>query len=109
MHHLLCVESGTGYLFCNFSLEQGRKFIIFTLEQVKSLGESAAHPRSKIKGVPPPPPPGGGSRPSPKGWGHLTMNVEFCEDNSGRSKKMDYFQKNKGPPGTPGCLPWIHH
>ena len=43
--------------FCNFSLEQGRKFNIFTLEQVKSLRESAAHPRSKIKGVPPPPPP----------------------------------------------------
>ena len=36
-------------------------------------------------------------RPSPKEQGAfegLTMNVEFCEDNSGRSKKMCYFQKN---------------
>ena len=38
--------------------------------------------------------PSGGSRPSPKGGGAafegLTMNVEFCEDNSDRSKTMRY-------------------
>ena len=53
----------------------------------------------------------GGSRPSPRGEGGggggggafegLTMNVEFCEDNSGRSKKMRYFQKNKGSGSPP--------
>ena len=48
----------------------------------------------------------GGSRPSPKGGAFegLTMNVEFCEDNAGRSNKMRYFRKNKG-----GGLPWIRH
>ena len=35
----------------------------------------------------------------------LTMNVEFCEDNSGSSKKMHYFRKNKGEEWP---LPWIH-
>ena len=45
----------------------------------------------------------GGSRPSRKGGGGkrggggalkgLTINVEFCDDNSGRSKKMRYFRK----------------
>ena len=24
------------------------------------------------------------------------MNIEFCEENSGTSKKMHYFRKNKG-------------
>ena len=48
----------------------------------------------------------GGSRPSAKrGLGGafegLTMNVEFCEDNSGSSKKMRYFRKNKGVPVPP--------
>ena len=44
----------------------------------------------------------GGSRRSPKGGGGggafegLTMNVEFCEDNSGRSKKMRCFRKITG-------------
>ena len=37
------------------------------------------------------------------------MNVEFCEDNSGTSKKMRYFRKNRGGGGggggrTPGPL-----
>ena len=36
------------------------------------------------------------------------MNVEFCGDNSGRSKKMSYFRKNKGtgraPPLDPPLL-----
>ena len=27
------------------------------------------------------------------------MNVEFCEDNSGTSKKMRYFRKNKNKVG----------
>ena len=33
----------------------------------------------------------------------LTMNVELCEDNSGRSKKMRYLRKNRGrgPPPHP--------
>ena len=58
MRDKYCLErctalSGTGYPFCNFSLEQGRKFIIFSLVQVQSLRNSVAHPRSKIKGVPP--------------------------------------------------------
>ena len=43
----------------------------------------------------------------------LTINVEFCEDNSGRSKKMRYIsEKNKGGGGggrSPGPLPWIRH
>ena len=30
------------------------------------------------------------------------MNVEFCEDNSGTSKKMHYFRKNKGGGGGGG-------
>ena len=38
----------------------------------------------------------GGSRPSAKEGARLTINVEFCEDNSGTSKKMQYF-------------PWIRH
>ena len=29
----------------------------------------------------------------------LTMNVEFCEENSSRSKKMRYFRKNSGEGG----------
>ena len=37
----------------------------------------------------------GGSRPSAKEGAHVTMNVEFYEDNSGTSKKMRYFLKNK--------------
>ena len=37
----------------------------------------------------------GGSRPSAKEGARLTMNVEFCEDNSGTSKKMRYFRKNE--------------
>ena len=46
----------------------------------------------------------GGSRPSPKGvggggGGRLTMNGEFCGDNSERSKNMSYFRKNKGERG----------
>ena len=36
----------------------------------------------------------GGSRPSAKEGACLTMNVEFCEDNSG-TKKMRYFQKKE--------------
>ena len=31
------------------------------------------------------------------GFEGLTMNVEFCKDNSGSSKKMCYFQKKEGP------------
>jgi len=27
------------------------------------------------------------------------MNIEFCEENSGTSKKMRYFRKNKGGGG----------
>ena len=53
----------------------------------------------------------GGSRPSPKGGGGafegLTINAEFCKDNSGRSKKMRYFRKNKEvatPPLDPPVL-----
>ena len=45
----------------------------------------------------------GGSRPSAKDGVHLTMNVEFCEDNSGTSKKMHFFQKIQS--GTPGPSP----
>ena len=37
----------------------------------------------------------GRSRPSAKEGARLSMNVEFCEDNSGTSKKMRYFRKNK--------------
>ena len=46
----------------------------------------------------------GGSRPSAKEGVRLTMKVEFCEDNSGTSKKMRYFRKNKvgGPGRGPG-------
>ena len=38
----------------------------------------------------------------------LTINVEFCEDNSGgRSKKMRYFRKYKvGEAGAPGPGPY---
>ena len=43
----------------------------------------------------------GGSRPSAKEGARLTMNVEFCGDNSGTSKKMRYFRKNKVPPLDP--------
>ena len=39
----------------------------------------------------------GGSRPSAKEGARLTMNVEFCEDNSGISNKMRYFRENKVP------------
>ena len=38
----------------------------------------------------------GRSSPSAKEGAHLTMNIEFCEENSGTSKKMRYFRKNKG-------------
>ena len=38
----------------------------------------------------------------------LTMNLEFCEDNSGTSKKMHNFQENKvgawAPPLDPPLL-----
>ena len=37
----------------------------------------------------------GGSRPSAKEGARLTMNVDFCEDNSVTSKEMRYFRKNK--------------
>ena len=37
------------------------------------------------------------------------MNVEFCEDNSGGSKKMRYFRKNKEGGRAHGPLPWIRH
>ena len=47
----------------------------------------------------------GGSRPSAKEWARLTMNVEFCEDNSGTSKKMRYFRKNKMGAKAPQALP----
>ena len=53
----------------------------------------------------------GGSRPSAKEGARLTMNVEFCEDNSGTSKKMRYFRKNKvGAQGrcTPPLDPPLH-
>ena len=49
----------------------------------------------------------GGSRPLAKEGARLTMNVEFCKDNSGTSKKMPYFQKNKVGAWAPGPLPWI--
>ena len=39
----------------------------------------------------------------------LTMNVEFCEDNFGSSKKMRYLRNNRGGGGPPGPLPWIRH
>ena len=48
--------------------------------------------------------PSGESRPSAKEGACLTMNVEFCEDNSGTSKKMCYFQKNKVGACPPGPL-----
>ena len=35
----------------------------------------------------------GGSRPSAKEGDRLTMNVEFCEDNSSTSMIMRYFRK----------------
>ena len=35
----------------------------------------------------------------------LTLNVEFCKDNSSSLLKMRYFRKNMGG----GLLPWIHH
>ena len=38
----------------------------------------------------------------------LNMNVKFCEDNSGTSKKMRHFRKNKVG-AVPGPLPWICH
>ena len=38
-----------------------------------------------------------------EGFKGLTMNVEFCEDNSGSSKKMLYFRKITGGTGpSPG-------
>ena len=62
----------------------------------------------------------GESRPLPKGRGGpfegLSMNVEFCKDNFGRSKKMHYFRKIRGWGGGGGGggggappLPLIHH
>ena len=47
----------------------------------------------------------GGSRPSAKEGARLTMDVEFCEDNSGTSKKMRYFRKNKVGATPPLDLP----
>ena len=35
------------------------------------------------------------------------MNVEFCEDNSGTSKKMRYFRKNKGGGGGGASPPGV--
>ena len=35
----------------------------------------------------------------------LTINVEFCKDNSGTSKKMRYFRKNKVGAGVPQAPP----
>ena len=35
----------------------------------------------------------------------LTMKVEFSEDNSGTSKKMRYFRKNRVGPGPPDPSP----
>ena len=46
----------------------------------------------------------GGSRPSAKEGPRLTMNVEFHEDNSGTSKKMRYFLKNKVGARAPRVL-----
>ena len=41
---------------------------------------------------------------SAKEGARLTMNVEFCEDNSGTSKKMRCFRKNKvDPPLQNAC------
>ena len=37
----------------------------------------------------------GGSRPSAMEGARLTMNVEFCKDNSDTSKKIRYFRKIK--------------
>ncbi len=51
----------------------------------------------------------GGSRLPAKEGARLTINVEFCEDNSGTSKKMRYFRKNKVGARAPGPLPWIRH
>ena len=36
------------------------------------------------------------------------MNVEFCEDNSGTSKKMHYFRKNKVGAQAPPLDPPLH-
>ena len=47
----------------------------------------------------------GGSRPSAKEGARLTMNVEFCEDNFGTSKKMRYFRKNKVGARAPRAPP----
>ena len=52
----------------------------------------------------------GGSRPSAKEglvFKGLTMNVKFCENNSGTSKKMRYFQKNKVGAWGPWPFLWI--
>ena len=38
----------------------------------------------------------------------MTMNVEFCEDNSGASKKMRYFRKNKVGARTPPLDPSLY-
>ena len=45
-------EMFLGTYFCKVCLEQGRKFIVFPLEQVQILRDPAAHPRSKFWGVP---------------------------------------------------------
>ena len=57
----------------------------------------------------------GGSRPSVEEGARLTRNVQFCEDNSGTSKKMRYFQKNKvgaqpprAPPLDPPLISTLH-
>ena len=49
----------------------------------------------------------GTSRPSAKEGARLTINVEFCEDNSGTLKKMRYFRKNKVA-GAPPLVPPLH-
>ena len=46
-----------------------------------------------------------GSRPSAKEGARLTMNVEFCEDNSATSKKMRCFPKNKVGAQVPRAIP----
>ena len=55
----------------------------------------------------------GSSGSRPKGGGGsafegLTTNVEFCEDNSGRSKKMRHFRKKwgRGVPSPGSVTDW---
>ena len=46
-------QSGTGYLFSQFCLEQGSKLCLFSLEQGQVPRHSAAHPYPQLRGVPP--------------------------------------------------------